>query len=213
MRARASVRQDQRPGRGELGPACSDNAPSPRWSSPAGDLRDPVLPHGLFALLTAAAFLVALWEWTRLLGFARTTLRLGLVGVQAPLLAALWFAREAPVVDRHRRRRGLVALGRVVAGIFPSPPRRRGKTAGSARRRLPGGAAGLGGLMKWNCTAATRGPAWTLFGLILVWVADSGAYLAGSRWGGHEETGTAHQPGQDTGRYCTGPLPPARWRP
>ncbi|HOV57259.1 MAG TPA: phosphatidate cytidylyltransferase [Rhodanobacteraceae bacterium] len=142
------------------------------------------LPHGLFALLTAAAFLVALWEWTRLLGYARTTLRLGLVGVQALLLAALWFAREAPlwwIAIVAGVAWWLLAMWWLRHFSFAAAPTRENgwlKLGAGCLVVLPAWAA----LMELHGSDA-RGPAWTLFGLILVWVADSGAYLAGSRWG------------------------------
>lgn len=142
------------------------------------------LPHTAFALLLAGVCLVALWEWTRLLGFTQPWQRGTLIGTQALLLVGLWFAREAPL--------WWIAIGSGVLWWLVAMWWLKNFSFAAAPTRENGWlklAAGL--FVVFPAWAATielhgsdpRGPAWTLFGLALVWVADSGAYLTGSRWG------------------------------
>lgn len=141
-------------------------------------------PTALFAIVVAAAFLFAVYEWTRLLGVRSEAARGVIVAVHAALFAAAWLGRGTALTWI------LVALGvawwplaalwlrnfsfaaaptrentslKLVAGMFIVVP------AWTAAVTMHG--------------AGEHGPAWVLFGLLLIWVADSGAYLAGSRWG------------------------------
>jgi len=143
------------------------------------------LPAIAFALVMAGLCLLAFWEWTRLLGFVNTPTRAALVGAQAVLMGMLWYSHDArvwwPVIG--------AGIAWWLAGMwwlrhfsFAAAPTRE-----NAWLKL--GVGCLIVLPAWVAVIALhgstpRGPYWTLFGLVLVWGADTGAYLAGSRWGG-----------------------------
>jgi phosphatidate cytidylyltransferase len=152
-----------------------------------------MLPSNLLAAGIGALMMVGLWEWSFLAGLhglvSRATylvanalllaalawgagpelapLKLvALLGVLWWLLVPLWlmhfeFARE----DRPLARALKLFAGS--AGVVP---------AWAAIYWLHHGAAGLG-------HAPDKGPAWTMFVLLVIWAADTGAYFAGSRWG------------------------------
>ncbi|MDC8012208.1 phosphatidate cytidylyltransferase [Tahibacter soli] len=141
-------------------------------------------PTALLAVVAAAAFLFATWEWTRMLGLRGEGSRAAVVAAHAMLLVLLWFARGSaawwiaialgvawwPVAALWLRHYSYGAAPtrenvarKLVAGTFIVVP------AWAALIAVHGG--------------GERGPWWALFGLLLIWVADSGAYLAGSRWG------------------------------
>jgi phosphatidate cytidylyltransferase len=142
-------------------------------------------PTGLLAVVAAVAFLFATWEWTRMLGLRTAATRTTVVAVHAAMLLALWFARGTaawwivialgvawwPLAALWLRSFTYAAAPtrentaiKLVAGVFIVVP------AWAALVTVHG--------------SGERGPWWALFGLMLIWVADSGAYLAGSRWGG-----------------------------
>ena len=142
------------------------------------------LPTGAFLMLAAALLLLGLWEWTRLIGLRgharRAIVLLAHAGVLAWLawrgtglipwiavlgaawwcLAALWLRRmEFGQADRPANRAMKLGIGSVM--VVPA----------------------------WSAAAVLHsdgasGPAWTLYALLLVWAADSGAWFVGSRVGG-----------------------------
>lgn len=142
------------------------------------------VPTALFAVATAAAFLYALWEWTRLLGLRTAGTRTAVVALHAVAMLALWLVRG-----------GTAWWAIIVAGViwwalatlwlrnfsFSVAPTRENTALKLVVGFLIVVPAWCGLLQVHG--NADRGPWWTLFGLMLVWVADSGAYLAGSRWG------------------------------
>ncbi|MBL8296814.1 MAG: CDP-archaeol synthase [Rhodanobacteraceae bacterium] len=142
------------------------------------------VPTALFAAVTGAVFLYAIWEWTRLLGLRAQAARGAVVVLHALALIALWFVRGS-----------LAWWGVILAGVAwwsVAPLWLRHFSFGVAPTRENTALKLVIGFLivvpAWCAllqvhAAAERGPWWALFGLMLVWVADSGAYLAGSRWG------------------------------
>ena len=142
------------------------------------------VPTVIFAVVTGAVFLYALWEWTRMLGLRDAGVRGSVVAVHAVAMAALWLDRGGHWWW------GVIAAGALwwlIAALwlrhfsFGVAPTREN----TALKLLAGFVIVVPawcGLLQVHAQA-DHGPWWTLFGLMLVWVADSGAYLAGSRWG------------------------------
>ena len=142
------------------------------------------VPTLLFAVITGAVFLYAIWEWTRMLGLRDAGLRGAVVAAHGAAMVALWTLRGGPVW-------WVVILAGVAwwpvaafwlrhfsFGVAPTRDHVALKIAAGFFTVVPAWC----GLLQVH-GSADHGPWWTLFGLMLVWVADSGAYLAGSRWG------------------------------
>jgi phosphatidate cytidylyltransferase len=141
------------------------------------------LPNTALAVVIGGVLLMALWEWTRLAGYTDTRVRGVVIGVHAVLMAGLWLGRDTPLW-----------WGTIVVGIawwllamtwlrnfsYAAAPTQENK-----RLKLLAGTVSV--LPAWVALIqvhdGTSGPAWTLFGLILVWAADTGAFLTGRRWG------------------------------
>lgn len=141
-------------------------------------------PTRLLLPLVAALLLIGVWEWTRLIGFKTLFSRALLLLPPVALMA--WLAQFGwPNLFPTAVLMGLLWwVGALVWLFFPQ--------VGSRRTR---------GVRAWKyliilfmvvpawCALALlhaepdHGPAWALFAVMIVWVADSGAYFAGSRWG------------------------------
>ena len=141
-------------------------------------------PTIVLAAITGAVFLYALWEWTRMLGLRGNGVRASLVTAHGLVMLGLWLSRGSVWwwgVVLAGVAWWLIAalwLRHFSFGVAPTKENTTFKLAAGLLIVVPAWCSLLqvhGGL--------SHGPWWTLFGLMLVWVADSGAYLAGSRWG------------------------------
>ena len=115
-------------------------------------------PGQWISALVAAGLVAALWWW-------RTPERQVLVasiGVAFWLLAALWLSR----FELGRAKTPASTALKLLAGLMVMLP----ATAGALGLR----------------EAAPHGEWWLLFAVVLIWVADSGAYFAGVRFGKHK---------------------------
>ncbi len=142
------------------------------------------LPTAALAVFTGVTVLVAMWEWTRMSGFASRPVRSGVVALVVLALFALWAARDETLIWY------LIIVGNVfwiVAFLwlrnfsFGAAPTRE-----NAAIKLVAGL--LATLPAW--VALTRlhsdprgGPGWALLAMMLVSVADTAAYYTGSRYG------------------------------
>ena len=140
-------------------------------------------PPPVFAIATALVLLGAAWEWTRLAALPGPALRIGYLLAFAALLGLCWLRLNEPDWAS-----GLLVLALawwVLALAWILRPlagqRRRGLKALLALLVLPPAWVGLNLLH-----AAPQGPAWVMFLLVLIWVADSGAYFAGRAFGRHK---------------------------
>jgi len=144
------------------------------------------LPSRFLAALVAAVMMVGLWEWSALAGLTGRPARAAYLLGNALLMAALAWATGHGMVTLM-----LVSLLGVVWWLlailwlarFDFAAR---DTAGARVLKLFAGSACA--LPAWAALCLThasepRGPLWALFALMIVWVADTGAYFAGSRWG------------------------------
>lgn len=142
------------------------------------------VPTVIFAAITGGVFLYAVWEWTRLLGLRQPATRSALVALHGLAMFVLWLERGGTLwwaVIATGLAWWLAAALWLRHFSFAVAPTRENTALKLAAGFLIVVPAWCGLLQVHG--AADHGPWWTLFGLMLVWVADSGAYLAGSRWG------------------------------
>lgn len=140
------------------------------------------------ALVFGALTLVAGWEWGRLAGLRAVWARALYVLLIAGLLLLCWRALAEPEWSLAVLYGGsgwwLVALVWVMNYPFGA-----GTGAGWVTLKALAGVMVL--LPAWLALLLLHqrpehGPYWMIFILGLVWVADSGAYLSGRRWGRHK---------------------------
>lgn len=155
------------------------------------------LPSNLLAALVAALLMFGLWEWSALAGLAERLPRaayllgnamlmaalawgagpsltpiklIALIGALWWLLVPLWLLRfEFASVERPWTRVLKLCAGTV--SVLPAWAAMYWLHHGDAD-----GAVGIG-------HEAAKGPVWTLFVLLVVWAADTGAYFVGVRFG------------------------------
>ena len=142
------------------------------------------VPTVIFAAITGGVFLYAVWEWTRLLGLRQPATRSAFVALHGLAMFVLWLERGGTLwwaVIATGLAWWLAAALWLRHFSFAVAPTRENTALKLAAGFLIVVPAWCGLLQVHG--AADHGPWWTLFGLMLVWVADSGAYLAGSRWG------------------------------
>ena len=143
-----------------------------------------LLPTVLFATIIAALCLVALWEWTRLSGMRSRPVRGVLVGLCAATMLALWLYRDSWFSWTFIAvgcAWWTVAMAWLRHFSFAAAPTRENtalKLLGGALAVLPAWIA----LMQIHDDQASP-HTWALYSLVLVWAADTFAFLSGSRWG------------------------------
>ncbi len=141
------------------------------------------VPTAWMLLPVALALLLGLWEWTRLVGMQRRALRAAVLLLNATAIAGL-AAYGTPQLLLTLAQ--IAVFGWVLACGWLLRPTAGSGTAGILLKLLAGS---LMIIPTWCAIALLHGsgplgPAWTLFGLLLVWAADTFAYFAGSRIGG-----------------------------
>jgi phosphatidate cytidylyltransferase len=145
------------------------------------------LPSIWFALFFGLVLCYAIWEWTRVIGFRGRPLRVIAVVVNGTIMALLlwldpadWLLPIAWVGVAW----WCLAIFWLRAFEFGSAPTRRNREL----KML------VGSVMVVPAWVAAwlihrepdAGPWWTLFVLMLIWVADVSAYFAGRRFGQHK---------------------------
>lgn len=142
------------------------------------------LPTPYVAALMAAAVLLGVWEWTRLIGIHRRRFRTGVVLLNAVLLVLLWALAERMVLW------WLVCLG-VVWWLLALLWLKRIDFAAAENLRNLEIKVVVGSLLilpAWSAgvllhETEPHGAWWLMYALGLIWVADSFAYLVGRRYG------------------------------
>ncbi|MET3651568.1 phosphatidate cytidylyltransferase [Dyella japonica] len=141
-------------------------------------------PTGIFAAIVAAAFLAAMWEWTRLSGLKETAPRAALLLLTAVVFALCWWIRGGiawPLLI------GIGVSWWIVVGqwlrhfAFGAAPTRE-----NCLMKL--GAGFLVIVPTWIAAVTIHGSSdhgnwWTLVALFIVWAADIGAYFSGRQFG------------------------------
>ena len=141
------------------------------------------LPAAGFAALFAAVVLLAAWEWGELLGRDHSR-SVGFVGIILGLLALGWWQREN-VLLLH----GLVLASALFWLLALGWLYRFCQTPQQHTSILSFVVVGIVLLLPpWFAMLALRestrfGAGYVLFLLVLIWLADSGAYFAGRAWG------------------------------
>ncbi|MGA8278619.1 MAG: phosphatidate cytidylyltransferase [Rhodanobacteraceae bacterium] len=143
------------------------------------------LPSPAFALLTAGISLLALWEWTNLLGMRSIAARIVVLGFSAAILSLLWLARDGSPWWWIAIGLGVVwwLLALIWLGHFNFAA-----ATTNANRAIKLAAGTLAVIPAWTALLQlhrqpVHGHAWALFALLLIWAADIAAYFAGSRYG------------------------------
>lgn len=146
----------------------------------------PLVLFGLFglegqyyALFTALIVLLATWEWSNLAGIKSSLGRAASVAGMMVLMLLLWrFGGESATWLLW-----LSALGWLVNLYWVMHyPQKAHQWQSSSRRLIMGFWVLLPCWAGFNVLGETSG-AWLLYVLLLVWMADIGAYFAGRTWG------------------------------
>jgi phosphatidate cytidylyltransferase len=145
------------------------------------------LPNRALAGLLAVFVLLAAYELARLSGIGSNPWRFAYLGVIVLTLAGGWWLSESPWFEWV-----LIGLsfwwGLLSVALFlrrtplPSLQAFRPGRLLSGGVLLAGSWAALAGLHRFDL----QGPTLLLFLMVLIWVADSGAYFVGKRWGRHK---------------------------
>lgn len=147
------------------------------------------LPTVYLASILGALVVLGAWEWTRLIPLRMPALRmlyLLLVGV-ALIATGVYISRTGALVWVL----GLAAIWWLIVLVWVIGYRGTGEAAHQPRS----GAKFLAGFLTlvpaWSALIAIHaesayGPWMLLFVMVLMWVADSGAYFTGRKWGRHK---------------------------
>ncbi|GMQ87151.1 MAG: phosphatidate cytidylyltransferase [Gammaproteobacteria bacterium] len=138
-----------------------------------------------FALLAAALMLLAAWEWGSLIPLRDTGARIGYLALILALIAVSWRSARAEIfVDTVLW--AALAWWLFVLFWITRPALGAGETGAHSLAKALLGC----GLMVSTWLALVvlhsrpdQGPHWVLYLLVLVWVADSGAFFAGRQFG------------------------------
>ncbi len=138
------------------------------------------LPAAATVALLTVVVLMGAWEWSAFLKWTDPLPRAGYVALIAVLLPAAWRVTRTPAGLEALLGAALLWWLVALAWIVAAP------------RRVRPWSAGLAGLLSlvpaWLALARLRlqtadGAEWVLFALLLVWMADIGAYFCGRRFG------------------------------
>jgi len=143
-----------------------------------------LLDNAVFALVLGVILLAAAWEWSHLIAVGSIAVRLAYTGVIAVLMWVLWDTGLEGLI----RPLLLVAFIWWLCALFwlSRPHFCAPATLANASLKMLAGVLVI--LPAWAalCTlhaTGERGPTLTLMLLMLVWLADIGAYFAGRQWG------------------------------
>ena len=142
------------------------------------------LPTAGVALVLALVMAVGLWEWSGMIPLASGPARIAYPAGVGALMALVW----AAPLDRVIVPLLLLAFVWWLAALFWLVRPGFGAQSTHAVRVLKGIAGVLVTLPCWASFVALHGredhgPVISLALLVMVWLADSGAYFAGKRWG------------------------------
>lgn len=153
--------------------------------APAAVAAIALLPATALAAVFALLVLAGAWEWSRLSGLRTAPGRVVYTAFTAGLLWGAWLLMDSqPFVHALLIATALAWLAALAwIAAYPNGPK-----PGRAASMLIAAAGFLVLVPAWVALVVLRqapeyGPAWVLFVLALIWVADSAAYFSGKRWG------------------------------
>lgn len=138
-----------------------------------------------FAVVVAVIMLIAAWEWSALAWLRTVWVRGAYVAATAVVLALVW---QAAGSERLVNAVLAMALAWWMFALFWITRPDWGREPGVSHTLIKS-LLGFGLFASvWLAlvvlhSRADQGPVWVLFALMLVWVADSGAYFSGRSWG------------------------------
>lgn len=141
-----------------------------------------LLPTAAVAAVAAGVFMVALWEWSRLVPVAGPAWQGAYLALALAAMATAWAVGPARLVVGAA---WAGVLGWCLVAVWLARVERSGE------RRLPAPFKALGGLLgvvlAWvlltGLHLSAQGPVWFLLLLALVWAADICAFFTGRRFG------------------------------
>lgn len=148
-----------------------------------------LLPTGWLMLLAALLFLVAQWEWLKLVGIEDTLARTVLLTCNLGLMVALTWGSRSTHVTALPLFQITIMVGVVWWLLALLWLRHYDFCADNgSRSRIFKLIAGTAAVVPAWCALAVihhqpNGSRWLLLALLLIWAADSGAYFAGRRFG------------------------------
>ena len=142
------------------------------------------LPTEVFALVLGLIVAAGLWEWSRLVTLHGMIARLVYVAVVLLLPGLLWQVRPETYLDLVLS----VAVGWWLWALFWVSHPQIGAQAGPLTKILKMLAGVLVMVPAWVALVVlhgndNNGPLLVLIVLIMIWLADSGAFFAGRKWG------------------------------
>ncbi len=165
-----------------------------KWRLISAAIMVPLVVYGVlrlstqtFAALLAAILLAGAWEWSRLVPLATYPLRILYCAAILGLLALAWLVGPADLVIYLL---AAAACWWLFALYWLTHPQHCATvSAPCITLKLLAGV--LVSLPPWTALVVLHargedGPLLTLLLLVMVWLADSGAYFAGRRWGRHK---------------------------
>ncbi len=135
--------------------------------------------QGLVAVLSVV-LLAAAWEWSAFVSGPRSAMRWYFSPCPWPCAPLLWFGSALSGGLMACAVAGLVLWGMALLWLVFAPQR---------QSRIAVFFAGVAAIsIAWVCLTRIsldqpRGNLWVLYALLIVWVADSGAYFVGRGWG------------------------------
>lgn len=142
------------------------------------------LPTIAVGVIIGVMCLQAMWEWMRLAGVTSIPLRAAVIALNAVLLVLLWWLREERfawfVIGAGVAWWGVALLWMRDFSFAAAPTHENAaiKWIAGEFAILPAWLA----LMKIHADPV-HGHAWALFAVMLIWVADTGAFFTGKRYG------------------------------
>jgi phosphatidate cytidylyltransferase len=146
------------------------------------------LPVAAIAVILAVLMLQGAWEWSRLAGLQTAAMRIAYVALLALILWFTWQQMGAGMLMQPLLLCSAIFWLLATLWIF-FPVLGKQKTTVNTLVKLIAGIFVL--LLSWYALVTVhadekQGPLWILYLLLLIWIADSGAYFAGRAFGRHK---------------------------
>ena len=148
-----------------------------------------LLPTPLLAALIAGLMMLGLWEWALLSGTPAPTSRAAYLAANVAMMTALaWAAGSGMGVLPLAAYVGVAWWLLVLAWLTQFDFARVDNVAARALKLLAGSLSVIPAwaALCWLHIGLPNGHIWALYALLIVWLADTGAYFVGVRFGKHK---------------------------